>query len=212
MNHTDLLEALHWRYATKQFDPESILTSSQIDTLSESLRLSPSSFGLQGRGFIIVENKDIRQQLLPHARNQSQIVDASHLFVLCRRTDVDSKFIDKFFSDMAQTRNIELSQLDGYKKMVLWTVQWQSPIELENRLTKQVYIAQGFLLSACAMLSIDACPMEGFSAQAFDEILWLQKHNLTSCVVVPVWYRSSDDTYATLPKVRFPKEEIIIYK
>lgn len=123
MNSTELLTALNWRYATKSFDIEKKLDASHLDTLLESLRLSPSSFGLQGRGFVVVENPALRKQLVSYARDQSQVVDASHLLVLCRRTDVDSDFVHKYFADMAQTRGIDISALDGYKNMVLASVE-----------------------------------------------------------------------------------------
>ena len=62
------------------------------------------------------------------------------------------------------------------------------------------------------MLAIDACPMEGFDVKKFDELLGLAEHNLASCVVVPVGYRSEEDKYAHAPKVRFPQQELIIRK
>lgn len=212
MNSTELLTALNWRYATKSFDKEKKLDASQLDTLLESLRFSPSSFGLQGRGFVVVENSELRQQLLPYARNQAQVVDASHLIVLCRRTDVDTDFVNRYFEDIAHTRGMDISALDGYKNMVLGFIEGKSQEDLAIWLSKQTYIAQGFLLSACAMLGIDACPMEGFDSSKFDEILGLSDHNLASCVIVPVGYRSSEDGYAHAPKVRFAKEDLIIIK
>ena len=212
MNSTELLTALNWRYATKSFDKEKKLDASQLDTLLESLRLSPSSFGLQGRGFVVVENPDLRQQLLPYARNQGQVVDASHLIVLCRRTDVDTDFVNRYFEDIAHTRNMNLSDLDGYKNMILGFLEGKSQEDLAVWLSKQTYIAQGFLLSACAMMEIDACPMEGFDSKKFDEVLGLSDHNLVSCVIVPVGYRSSKDGYAHAPKIRFAKEDLIVIK
>lgn len=212
MNSTELLTALNWRYATKSFDKEKKLDASQLDTLLESLRLSPSSFGLQGRGFVVVENPELRQQLLPYARNQWQIVDASHLIVLCRRTDVNTDFVNRHFEDIARTRGLELSTLDGYKNMILGFLEGKSQEDLAIWLSKQTYIAQGFLLSACAMLGIDACPMEWFDPKKFDEILGLADHNLASCVIVPVGYRSSEDGYAHAPKVRFSADQVIIRK
>jgi nitroreductase len=38
---------------------------------------------LQPWKFIVVEDENIKKELLPHAYNQQQIVDASHLVVLC---------------------------------------------------------------------------------------------------------------------------------
>jgi len=70
--------------------------------------------------------------------------------------------------------------------MLLAFLEGKNDDQLRERLTKQVYIAQGFLLSACAMLSIDSCPMEGFDPQKYNEILGLKEHNLESCVIVPV--------------------------
>ncbi|AKH33153.1 Putative NAD(P)H nitroreductase YfkO [candidate division SR1 bacterium Aalborg_AAW-1] len=212
MNSTELLNALNWRYATKSFDKEKKLDANQLDTLLESLRLSPSSFGLQGRGFVVVENPELRQQLLPYARNQPQVVDSSHLIVLCRRTDVDADFVNRYFEDIAHTRNIDISALDGYKNMVLGSVEGKSKEDLAIWLSKQTYIAQGVLLTTCALLGIDACPMEGFDSAKFDEILGLFDYNLASCVITPVGFRSSDDGYSHAPKVRFAKEDLIVIK
>lgn len=44
----------------------------------------------------------------------------------------------------------------------------------------------------------------------YNEILWLDKLWLTATVVIPVWYRSSEDHYADLAKVRFSKENMIL--
>ena len=50
--------------------------------------------------------------------------------------------------------------------------------------------------------------MEAIDKEKYDEILWLREKNLTTCVVCPVWYRSKEDTYSLLKKVRFSKEEL----
>jgi len=91
-------------------------------------------------------------------------------------------------------------------------LEWRSEEAIAEWLTKQVYIAQWFLLSACAMLGIDACPMEGFDPKKYDEILWLADHNLASCVIVPVGYRSVDDKTAHYKQVRFALNELVVRK
>lgn len=57
---------------------------------------------------------------------------------------------------------------------------------------------------------IDACPMEGFDALAFDDILDLKEKGLGRCVIAPVGFRSEKDQVAQLKKVRFPKDEVIL--
>lgn len=142
MNSSQILSQLNRRYATKHFDTMKKLSPEQLHTLEEVLRLSPSSFGLQGRGFVVVENAELRQQLLPYAWNQAQVTEASHLIVLCRRTDVNTDFVQHYFDTMATARNQDISQLDGYKNMILGFLEAKDDTTLAQWLTKQVYIAQ----------------------------------------------------------------------
>jgi nitroreductase / dihydropteridine reductase len=158
----------------------------------------------------VVENPALRAELLPYARGQTQIVDASHLIILCRRTDVDKDFVTKYIKNTAETREILESSMDGLKNMILGFLEAKDKHSLENWLSKQVYITLGFLLSACAMLEVDALPMEGFDPKKCDEVLGLAIHNLASCVMVPVGYRANDDKYAQMKKSRFSKEEVVI--
>lgn len=212
MNGQELLQKLQWRYATKQFDTTKKISDETLNVLLESMRLSPSSFGLQWRWFVVVTDQETRQKLLPYTRGQSQVVDASHLLVLCRRTDVDSDFVHRYLQNLATARGVEIDKLDGHKNMLLWFLEGKNDLQLNEWLSKQAYIPLGFLLSACAMLGVDSCPMEGFDPAKYNEILGLAEHNLASCTVVPIGYRSSDDKYASMTKARFATEDLIVYK
>jgi len=52
--------------------------------------------------------------------------------------------------------------------------------------------------------------MEGFSALDFDKILDINKLGLKSKVIMAVGYRSKDDHYQDLAKVRQKTEELFI--
>ena len=54
--------------------------------------------------------------------------------------------------------------------------------------------------------------MEGFVGAKFDEILGLEAQGLTAAVLCPAGYRSTDDRYASLPKVRYPLEAMIEHR
>ncbi|WP_306770405.1 nitroreductase family protein [Muricauda sp. TY007] len=64
---------------------------------------------------------------------------------------------------------------------------WQSWSE------KQTYLALSNLLTACAALKIDSCPMEGFEQDKFNAILGLDQKGLNAAVIAPVGYRSAKD-------------------
>jgi nitroreductase len=77
---------------------------------------------------------------------------------------------------------------------------------------RQTYLALGNLLASAAMLGIDACPMEGFDPAAVDRILGLSPRHLASTVLCTLGYRSPDDAYAGLAKVRMPVAELVEYR
>jgi len=95
--------------------------------------------------------------------------------------------------------------------MVQGTLASLSEEQKINWATKQTYIALGVLLTAAAEMDIDACPMEGFDAGKFDEILGLKALGLSAVVIAPVGYRSDEDVYSKMEKVRRPKEELFIH-
>ena len=54
------IDGLEWRYACKKFDPEARLEQPTWHALAESLRLSPSSLGLQLWKFVVVTNRELK--------------------------------------------------------------------------------------------------------------------------------------------------------
>jgi nitroreductase / dihydropteridine reductase len=68
----------------------------------------------------------------------------------------------------------------------------------------------GNMLTVCATLGVDACPMEGFDPVEYDRFFKLKEQGLRSVLVMPIGYRASDDLHGTLNKVRKPLDESII--
>ena len=201
---------LNWRYATKKFDPTKKVGEKDLNQLIESLRLSPSSLGLQPWKFIIVTNKTLRQKIRFSAWNQSQVTNASHLIVLCARKEIDAKYIDSYVALMKKERKMSAIKAFGYATYLKTYVGRKKPEEQKVWASKQVYIALGFLLSAAALLHIDSCPMEGFDPKKCDKILGLEETDYTSVLLCPVGYRAKDDKYAKEKKVRWKKKQVIV--
>lgn len=203
-----ILEALKWRYATKVFDSEKKIPQDQWEALEQSLVLTPSSFGLQPWEFVVVTNAEVREQLVEHSWNQRQVADASHLVVMATRTDVDEAWIDKFVGRIEEIRG-EQGVFGGYRDMMVGFVSNLDAEGVKQWGKLQTYIALGQFMTCAAMMGIDACPMEGFVAPRYDEILGLTERGLTTAVLCPAGYRSADDKYASLPKVRFAHDEMV---
>ena len=206
-----LLDKLNWRYATKKFDATKKLSAEQLNTLLDAVQLAPSSAGLQAYKVLVVENPEIRTQLREAAHGQPQLTDASHVIIFAAETNLDEAYVKTYIDRIAATRNMDRSLLAGFEQNITANI---------NRMTedvkivwnhKQAYIALGVLLSAAADMGIDACPMEGFAAGKFDEILGLKELGLTSTVIAPIGFRAADDVFSQAAKVRRPKEELFIH-
>lgn len=210
---TDILSALNWRYACKVFDPAKKIPAATWEKLEQSLVLTPSSFGLQPWKFIVIQDQELREKLVPHAWNQRQVADCSHLVVMTVPKVLSVEHVDANISRMIEVRGGTADALMGFRKMVLG---FRDGLEAKGGLEQwaklQSYIALGQFMMNAALLEVDSCPMEGFVPAKFDEILGLDKDGYTTAVLCPVGYRSEDDRYASLPKVRFEAKDVIEYR
>ena len=205
-----LNRALNWRYATKHFDPAARLSEAEFGELLEVLRLSASSFGLQPWKFLVVRDPSLREKLRPASWGQAQVTDASHLLVLCAMKQITLEYIDHYIGSIVAARGGVAESLKGYRTMMVKSVAGKSAAETVEWAGLQVYLALGSLLTAAALRGIDACPMEGFERDKYDEILGLAPLGLTTTVVCPVGRRAASDKYAAFAKVRFPRSEVVI--
>lgn len=204
------IESQNWRYATKKFDATQKISSSNLDILKEAVRLSASSLGLQPYKVIIVENPELRAQLQAAAYGQTQVVDASHVFVFASEYKVGEPEIDAYLQNIAQTRGTTVEAISGFRSMVENFVYKLDDQTKENWAAKQVYLALGNLLNAAADLRIDATPMEGFDAQAVNAILGLPEKGLHAVALTALGYRHAEDKYQHLIKVRKSQSELFI--
>jgi len=203
------LASLEWRYATKAFDTRK-LPDATWAALEESLRLTPSSYGLQPWKFIVVNDPALRTKLRPVSWNQSQVTDASHLVVFARRTEVTETDVNEFFNQMVSERQADATKLEPYRQMMLGgVVKGKDAAAQKDWAARQLYIALGQLMGAAAAMAIDTCPLEGIDPDAYTEILGLKGTGYEVVVACAVGYRSAEDKYAGMKKIRFPAARVI---
>ena len=199
-----LIEDLKWRYATKKYDATKKVSDENITKLKEAIHLSASSWGLQLYKFLDIKNPSIRESLKPHSWGQTQITDASHLFVFCSHTTVSDQDTDDYIALKSKVQGMKVEDLKGYGDFMKMKINEKSPGEVKDWTEKQTYLALGNALMACASMKIDATPMEGFDAAKYNEILGLTEKGLTATVVLAIGYRHEEDTAQDQDKVRKP--------
>ena len=204
----DLLKQLHWRYATKKFDPSKKIPPQDWSALEQTLVLSASSFGLQPWKFIVVNTPAIREKLMAASWGQRQVVDASHLVVFAYKKGMGEADVKRLVDRTVEVTGATAESLEQYRRIMAGSLAGKKA-EVDAWSAKQVYIALGDFLTSAALLGIDACPMEGFDPAQHDQILGLGADGYSAVVMATVGYRAEDDKHARAPKVRFKTEEVI---
>jgi len=206
-----LLKAMQWRYATKKFDANKHLDAHSLETLLQNVNLAPSSFGLQPYRIFNVTDAGLRGQVAGTAMNPGQINSASHLLVFAASTRVGPGMVAEFLDHAAAVRQVprdslaarealvngQLGKLDGATGRLAWA-------------QHQLYLALGVLVTAAAEAGIDACPMEGFDADAVDRTLGLEAQGLRATAFMLLGHRAEDDPFAAPAKLRKPLDELVV--
>lgn len=206
-----IIESLEWRYAVKQYDTNKRINDADLHVLKESIRLTPTSYGLQPFHAIFVENREMREKLKAAAYGQSPVTDASHLVVFVVNKQIDARHVDAYMENVAKTRKLQMEQTKGFGDYIKGAIAPMTEAQFVPWNTKQTYIALGFLMHTAAELRIDATPMEGFDVAAFDEILGLSEKGLTTTVICPLGYRSESDKNQFQAKVRKSQDDLFRY-
>lgn len=205
-----VLEKLKWRYATKKMDPSKQVAPDKVERILESIRLAPTSSGLQPYEVIVVTNPEVREKIKPIAWNQSQITDGSHLLVFAAWDNYTADRINLMFDLVNAERGSTSEGWENYRKMLLGTYVPRDPQVNFEHAARQAYIGLGIALTAAAFEGVDATPMEGFEPAKLDEILGLRERGLRSVAIMPLGYREADkDWLVNQKKVRRARENFI---
>ena len=205
-----IIEQLQWRYATKSFNSEKFLTNEQLSTLIHAFNLTATSYGLQPIKLVVIQDKEKQKQLVTASMGQKQVEQASHVLVFCIQTTIDKDFVTEYFDRVHNIRNTPKDILKPFKNFLIEDFEKKSQDQIEVWATNQAYLAMGNLMTVCAMEGIDACPMEGFEAQKYDELLNLTAQGLRSVLVMPIGFRADDDMFASFKKVRKEMADSVI--
>ncbi|WP_260288915.1 NAD(P)H-dependent oxidoreductase [Peribacillus aracenensis] len=212
-----IMEAFNFRHACKEFDPMKKISEDDFKFILETGRLSPSSFGYEPWKFIVVQNKELREKLLPYSWGASvQLSTASHFVIVLSRNikDMyyDAEYIQHMMKDIIglpeeaqkvryeifkKFQESEFKLLDSERAVFDWS-------------SKQAYIALGNMMTSAAQVGIDSCPMEGFDKEKVESLLreeGILKHdNLELSVMVAFGYRKGEPQFK---KTRLSMDTIV---
>jgi nitroreductase/dihydropteridine reductase len=212
----NLTEVIKKRYSTKEFDPDKKISKEDFEHIKALLRFSPSSVNSQPWHFVIADTEAGKKRLSKGTKeffsfNEAKVLDASHVILLCVKTDIDDTFLEHLLDTEEKDGRFAEEELKNMVKMSrkIFTDIHRFDLKDEKHwMEKQVYLNMGIILFGAAALGIDALPMEGVDLKALDEEFNLREKGYTSIGMVSLGYHKDTDFNAKLPKSRLPEQEI----
>ena len=208
-----LIEDLKWRHAVKAYDSTKKVSEEDLNKILEAARLAPPSSGLQPFRVIVVENQELKEQMVKGALNPEVMRDCSHVLVFAAWDNYSEEKIDKVYDYHTDVRELPRGRFNSYTDQLKVIYGAQAAEENFAHTARQTYIALGLAMAQAAELKIDSTPAEGFSNEVVDEILGLKELGLKSVTLLYLGYRDSgNDWLSKMKKVRIPMDEFIIKK
>ncbi|MFC0558803.1 NAD(P)H-dependent oxidoreductase [Halalkalibacter alkalisediminis] len=210
-----VLDALHYRHATKTFDPDKKISEEDFKFILETGRLSPSSIGIEPWKFIIVQNTEWREKLRDIAWGAGgQLPTASHFVIILARTIKDVKFDSEYIARHLRTvkkypADVLKEIPERYKNFQEKFGLLQSERTIFDWSSKQTYIALANMMTAAAQIGVDSCPIEGFNYNLVHTFLkekgLLEDGSFDISVMVAFGYRAVEPR----SKTRKPMGDIV---
>lgn len=169
MNVKDILEK---RRSVRHYDSNYKISSETLTALVESASKSPNGNNIQATRYLIIEDANLRNLLLPIAFNQQQIVEASTLIVMLGDYQAFNKGnIIKIHEEGNQAGYFDESLRDYLANAAINYYESKTKEDLKLELTRDVSLASMSLVLLANEAGFDTITMSGYDSKKLKEIL-----------------------------------------
>jgi nitroreductase len=166
----DFQTVIRERHSVRKYDPTFRISTDEMKQMLEEAILAPSSSNLQPWRFLVIDDQAKKEQLLPIAFNQQQVVDASHVIAVL----ADKESYRNAETIYSQAVEVGFMNEETKSRMVERIVGESSPYR-NAAIAKDIGLVDAGLISMQFMLvakahGYDTVPMGGFNKAQFNEM------------------------------------------
>ncbi len=184
MNKSDqVIEFFNHINLCSEFDNDRQVSESDMRTILEVGRLSPSSFGLEPWKFLVIKNEYIKKQIYNQSwgMEKESSMGSYMVIILARKSKhirYDSEYVRYIIEEIQEVSMDKINmRLDRYKIFLEDDFKIsEDDKDLFYWSSKQSYIALSNMLVAASYLGISSCPVEGFNRDKLES--YLEHENL----------------------------------
>jgi len=220
-----IIEAFNFRHATKVFDPQRRISDGEFQTILETARLSPSSFGMEPWQLLVIQSPEKRELFHEFtwgangATNGTagQLGTASHFCIFLAHTGATmthhSEYLQKHMQQVKQFPEEVIDFINqAYQKFQEQDFHIAGDRQISDWAARQAYIALGNMMTAAALMGIDSCPIEGFekdrTSAVLEEHFGIDPQLYQPAVMVAFGYRADAPMF---PKTRREMDDVVTW-
>lgn len=162
------------RFTCKRYDPTRPITDDDLLTILESARLSPSSFGLEPWKFLVVgQNSSLTAPLQEVAWGMKRNAPYTVIILARKHMGADDPHVKHMMVDIQHVADEDLQarrdMFAAFQKDDLCIA--DDPRLMFEWSCRQCYIALANMITTCALLRVDATPVEGLNYAKVNALL-----------------------------------------
>lgn len=195
----NILALIQKRYTAKKYNLSKSISQEKVEELKEILRLAPSSINCQPWKFSFVQNQEMKSKLASVSMHNTEKINQAQLLVVFSVVD-----------DLEAFQQVVNNEFPPFRQEMYQKIKSNySETELKNWMAKQVYIALGVGLTACAAMGLDSTAMEGIETDKYKEILGMTTYNPLFAMAVGYGSEEDSNRLEISPKTRRSLEDVV---
>ncbi|WP_369900283.1 nitroreductase family protein [Bacillus manliponensis] len=205
LDTTDFFTIAKERRSVRHFDKDFTISEKEIHEILETAIQAPSSSNLQPWRFLVIQDQAKKEQLLPIANNQQQIVDAS--VVIAVLGDVEAyKNADRIYSKIVEGGMMTTEVKDFYVNSIHESY-GNFPIDVATK----VVMIDGGLVSMQLMLAAKAKGYDTVPMGGFDPVKFVEEFNVPASFKPVMLISLGKGVKAGFEKARLPLDDVLTW-
>ncbi|UYZ13344.1 nitroreductase family protein [Brevibacillus sp. WF146] len=196
-------QVMEARHSVRKYDPNAEIPREELNEILRLAATAPSSWNLQHWRFIVVTDRAKKEQLLPIAYGQQQVVDAFATIIVLGDLEADKSARPVYDDALAkgyvteQVREMMISQIEETYR--------NNPQIARDEAIRNASLAAMQLMLAAKAKGYDTCPMLGFDSNAL-----IQALNIPPRYIPVMMITVGKASVAARPTARFGLDQLVI--
>ncbi|PYZ92217.1 nitroreductase family protein [Salipaludibacillus keqinensis] len=198
-----LFQTIQERHTVRKYEQGVEIPEQELNEIIEAATQAPSSWNLQHWKFLVIDDQQKKEQLLPIAYNQQQIVDSSAVIAILGDLEANKNADEVYQGAVEQgfmtedIKNTLVGQING-------AYAGDTPFPRDEAVLNASLASMQLMLAAKAK-GYDTCPMGGFQRDRF-----VKEFNVPERYVPVMLITVGKAAKPAHQSSRFPLEEVVV--